>query len=328
MKIGIITDSIRQQPTGIGNYAKDITEKLIHYDNHNIYSYIDYQENSFNNKKLIKITNPFKLWKTYLWYNYIPLKSKEIYTDVLLNITGVPHYFTFKKKEILFVYDISWYLFPQYHRFSRVFYYKMLFQRNIKKAYKIVTISENTKKDLIKFFKVESNRILVIYPNVPKVNNPEKKPLIKLPQKYILYVGTLEPRKNVKSIIKAFSYVKNKDCSLLITGKNGWKYKDIYELIKKLNLDKKIVFTGYITDEEKKYLYKHAKLFIYPSLYEGFGIPPLEAMSYGCPVITSDVSSLPEVVGNAGVKVNPKNIKDMTLQIDRILNDSSFKKEL
>ena len=147
----------------------------------------------------------------------------------------------------------------------------------------------------------------------------------------LLYLGTLEPRKNITLIIEALYQLKLTPLfsyQLIIAGKKGWGYSKIFRLIKKLRLGKKVTFTDYVSDAEKKYLYKHADLFIYPSLYEGFGIPPLEAMAYGCPVITSNTSSLPEVVSDAGLMINPYNVKALVSAIKKVLNNKKRKKEM
>lgn len=330
MKLGIITDSIHSNLTGIGNYTKDLCISLNKYKNIDI-KYIDYEKNNFNKEKLIKINNPFPFLKTYLWHNYLPFRLNRMTFDYVLNTSGCPHIFPYKYKEILFIYDLSLFIVPKTHPYTRVLIYKLLFSKTVKNCHKIIVISQNTKLDLMKYYHVPENKITIIYPSFYGMKNKQQKPKIQIKKPYILYLGTLEPRKNINLIIKAFYQLKSTSLfpyQLIIAGKKGWGFKEIFDTVNKLKLEKDVIFTDYVSDAEKKYLYKHAELFIYPSLYEGFGIPPLEAMNYGCPVITSNISSLPEVVGNAGLMINPYNIKELVLAITKVLTNKKLKEEM
>lgn len=330
MKIGVITDSVHSNLTGIGNYTKNLCININKYKNIDI-KYIDYEENDFNKEKLIKINNPFSFLKTYLWHNYLPLRLNKTNFDYVLNTSGCPHIFPYKFKEILFIYDFSLFIAPETHPYSRVLIYKLLLSKTIKNCHKIVVISQNTKLDLIRYYHVPKNKITIIYPSFSRINIDEQKPKIQIKKPYILYLGTLEPRKNITLIIKALHQLKSTSSfhhQLIISGKKGWGFKDIFDTVHRLSLEKEVIFTGYVSDAEKKYLYLHADLFVYPSLYEGFGIPPLEAMNYGCPVITSNVSSLPEVIGDAGLMIDPHNVKALISAIKRVINNKKFRNEL
>lgn len=334
MKIGLITDSIRDQSTGIGYYAKDVITELMKMDKKNEYFFIDFLQTEFNSQKLIKLKNPFKYFKTYLWHNHIPFKAQKVDIDLILNFSACPHFFPFKQKEIFFVYDISWYLYPEYHPKSRVLFYKYFFKQCLKNSNKIVVDSLSTKNDLINYFNIPKEKMFVIYPPFKDTTKDIKTIPYIIDSPYILFIGTMEPRKNIGSIIKAYKRLKDaKDIKqkLVLCGKKGWMYDDIFKLIKALHLEASIIYLGYITNEEKKYLYKHADFFVFPSFYEGFGIPVLEAMSYGCPVITSNLSSLPEAVGAAGLQVSPDNLNELTNKMDLLIQDKKmrekFKKE-
>lgn len=330
MKLGIIIDSIRNEMTGIGNYTKNLCIGIQKYKNIDI-NYIDYEENNFNKEGLIKVNNPFPFFKTYLWYNYLPSQLNKLNFDYVLNTSGGPHILPYKYKEIFFVYDLTWLTVQEAHPYSRVLIFKVLFSKTIKSCYKIVVISQSTKLDLMKYYHVPENKITVIYPSFSKVDTRAHKPKIQIKKPYILYLGTLEPRKNIILIIRAFHQLKSMSLfpyQLIIAGKKGWGFKEIFDTIDKLGLEKDVIFTGYVSDAERKYLYKNAELFIYPSLYEGFGIPPLEAMNYGCPVITSNTSSLPEVVGDAGIMIDPYNEKALISAITKVINDKKLRKEM
>ncbi len=141
---------------------------------------------------------------------------------------------------------------------------------------------------------------------------------------YILFVGTLQPRKNIERLIEAFSKIKNqelgiKNLELVIIGKKGWLYEDILSAPKKFKIEDKVKFLDFVPDSDLSLFYQNAVCFVLPSLYEGFGLPVLEAMNFGCPVITSNVSSLPEVAGDAGILVNPGSVEEIAKSIEKIL---------
>jgi glycosyltransferase involved in cell wall biosynthesis len=139
-----------------------------------------------------------------------------------------------------------------------------------------------------------------------------------------LYVGTLEPRKNIEGLLEAFAILKSRGFShkLVIAGGKGWKYQNIFRTVSRLKLDGDVVFTGYVSDAEKNSLMRKAELFVYPSFYEGFGLPVLEAMALGTPVVTSDNSSFPEIVGDAGILVNPYDVNSIAGGMERALSSS------
>ncbi|MEI6690275.1 MAG: glycosyltransferase family 1 protein [bacterium] len=328
-KIGIISDSIRDQSTGIGYYAREVAKQIkINYPN---ILYIDYQRNSFNKLNLLLIPLFTRYFKTYSWAHLLPFNIRKTEVEYVINLTGIPHYLKYNQKEVFFVYDISWLLFWWTHPLSRVIFNLLFFRKTVTSCYKIAVISQNTKNDLIKYYHVPEDKIRIIYPNLPKPPSAEKKPSSDISNNYILYVGTIEPRKNINTLIKAYSllYLANKiQHKLVIAGKNGWKYQSTYKLVHQLGLDSQVIFTGYISNEEKKYLYTHADVFVYPSLYEGFGIPPLEAMYYRCPVITTNVSSMPEVVGNSCKKIDPDDVEGLSSEIYELITNRVYRNDV
>ena len=202
----------------------------------------------------------------------------------------------------------------------------------------IITISESAKADIIKHFNIDEKKIKIVTPGIDlqkysykysksELENIRKK--YNLPKNYILYLGTIEPRKNIERIVKAFKKYKkeiNDDLKLVIVGRKGWKYDNIMKLIESMGTD--IIITGYIDEEDKVPIYKLAQIFVFPSLYEGFGMPILEAMASKTPVITSNISSMPEVAGNAGMLVDPFNENEIFEAYKKILSDDELKKEM
>jgi glycosyltransferase involved in cell wall biosynthesis len=199
----------------------------------------------------------------------------------------------------------------------------------------IIAVSQATKKDIIEQLEIPSSRIHVIYEALPQETaqvanqlGEEKyekiKHKLKLNKPYLLFVGTREPRKNLKRLIKAWdSLAKTHD--LIIAGEEGWDETGKNKTTKEGDRVVKPRFLGKVSDQELVVLYSEADCFVYPSLYEGFGLPILEAFSFGTPVVTSNVSSMPEVAGNAAELVNPNNIEDIKKGIEKILNESEIK---
>jgi glycosyltransferase involved in cell wall biosynthesis len=146
---------------------------------------------------------------------------------------------------------------------------------------------------------------------------------------FILFVGTLQPRKNIARLIEAFAKIEEKkDLQLIIIGKKGWLYEEILETPSRLGIEEKVKFLHSISNEELNVFYKHALCYVLPSLYEGFGLPVLEAMNHGCPVITSNISSLPEAGGDAALYVDPESVDDIAKKMTRLINDENLRKEL
>lgn len=256
------------------------------------------------------------------------------------------HFFNFvapprvRGKVIITIYDMVYKVFPETMEKAN---YKKLdenLKRSCDAASAIVTISQNSKDEIIEYMGVEENRIHIIPPGVdtaryhPYINSVVLQSVMEkyhLPEKYFLYLGTIEPRKNVESIIKAFRIFNEKkghEHYLVIAGKKGWMYDEIFKLVEEYGLQDAVIFPGYVDEEDKPMVYAGATAFIFPSLYEGFGMPPLEAMACGVPVISSNSSSLPEVVGDAGVLTQPMDVESISLAMERLTEDYEYHNKL
>ena len=233
--------------------------------------------------------------------------------------TGIP--------SVVSVMDLSFLHYPQMFKKSDYYKLKNWTAFSVKKARKIITISNFTKGEIIKFYKIDPGRIIMAYPGVDRnIYRPSKTPSKK---DFILFVGTLQPRKNISGLLTAFSNLNQKDkLHLKIVGKKGWLYKDIFEMVKKKGLEKKVLFSDYASEKDLISYYQNALCLVLPSLYEGFGIPVIEAFACGCPVIAANSSSLPEIVGNAGLLVNALNPGAITRAIDRISADKGLSRAL
>ena len=204
---------------------------------------------------------------------------------------------------------------PQAHQIKQRLYLGLMQKYQLKGAGKIIAVSNATKKDLIKLG-INPSKIEVIYEGYDKklfVNDTQGCRL----RDYYLFVGTVQPRKNLERLIKAFSKLDSLK-QLVIAGRKGWLSDEIYRLPKKLGIEDRVKFLGYVPDEKLPALYSGAKAFLFPSLFEGFGLPIIEAQACGCPVLTSNVSSMPEVGGKGAILVNPYDIDDIVRGMERL----------
>ncbi len=339
MKIAIDTHSLNNEKwAGKEKYVNNLIRELTVIDKENQY-YLYLKEDitlklSCNfKKKIIKFSSI--LWHFIAVFDLLFLKP-----DVYLSPTSyiVPA-LKISTPTIVVIHDLVSFIMPNRHNKKAKILEKIFMKIACKRAKFIITVSENTKKDLINFFNIKSNKIFVI-PEAPDYNFRAiedgvgiNKVLTKynLSNNFILSVGTLEPRKNLVRLIEAYKNLVDMGLSkykLVIVGKKGWYYEEIFKKAKQLNIEKNIVFLGYVSDSDLNCLYNTAKCFIYPSLYEGFGLPVLEAMMCGCPVVASNNSSLPEVVGKAGILFDPCNTDDIREKLYKILTNDSLIKEM
>jgi glycosyltransferase involved in cell wall biosynthesis len=240
-----------------------------------------------------------------------------------------------KKGNIVTIHDLA---FKRYPRFLKKNFGQFLSflktKRDVNRANRIITVSRHTAKDAVEFFKVDENKTRVVYhgvdrgfrPDIPLASILEVKNKYHIStQRYILFVGTIEPRKNLARLVQAYDRLRkiHGEYTLVLAGGLGWHYQDVLELAQELG--DKVRITGYLPREDFFPLYAGAALFTYPSLYEGFGMPLLEAMSSGVPVVASRTSSIPEVVGDAGIFFDPFSVTEMAEAILRALEDDSLR---
>lgn len=343
MKLGILSWILDRQRTGIDNYLYNIILEMIEAGHSSDISLIHYKKTDDEIYKKINdvIIPSLPLKLTTHWGMSKAIKKAEI--DVFhlpshWHTQISPFFLNSSVKKVVTVHDII----------------PLFFQENLPPEYKywgptlklirnridcVITDSENTKNDCIEYLKIPEEKIEVIYLAADKrykymKNKNELRNELKLKYSiqdpFILYVGTVESRKNVSLLIKSFYKLKKQGINhkLVLIGVHGFGSAEIVELVKNLSMSKEVIFTGYVSDEDLVKFYNTADLFVYPSLYEGFGLTPLEAMACGCPVVSSNTSSLPEVVGNAGVLVDPHDSDALTSEIHSLLTNNDLKKEL
>ena len=320
-KIYINGRFLTQKTTGAQRFAQEIAKNIIrNYDN-----FIVVCPENIINHKLAKELNAQilkgfsgQLWEQITLRNY--LKSKG--SPILINLSFTAPFFY--KRNIIIILDLI-YRFKHWVSKPFHYYYSFLIPKLASRAIHIFTISEFSKKDIIKYLKIDKKKVDVIYcgtsdsfKKVYEKNNYGK---------YVLGVSTINKRKNFDGLIHGFLKSQLIDCKLLLVGSEDKKIYSNVEFTKYSNL-KNIIFTGYVSEEELVNLYSNAQIFVYPSLYEGFGLPPLEAMACGCPTAVSNVTSLPEVCGDASLYFNPNDYDSIKDAISKIYNDERIKNDL
>ena len=245
---------------------------------------------------------------------------------------------------VVTVYDLSFLLYPESFKCSKRFYLGLFTRLSARRARRIIAISESTRRDVVRLLGVSPEKVEVVYCGIDDAFRPlppqswrERGEVAAfrskrgLPERFILFVGTIEPRKNVGRLIEAYGRLRSASrggVRLVIGGAKGWFYEDVFARVEELGLEGEVMFPGYIPVSELPLWYNAAELFVYPSLYEGFGLPPLEAMACGTPVVTANTSSLPEVVGDAGLTVDPLDVEGLAEAMRRVLDNEALRQEM
>jgi glycosyltransferase involved in cell wall biosynthesis len=238
---------------------------------------------------------------------------------------------------VITIYDVSFALFPQFFRGFNQTYLRVGMRWSARQAQRLIAISDCTRRDVHRLYGVPLDRITVAYPGVDETlrrADPDRvqafRRLKNLPDKFLLCLGTLEPRKNLSMLVRAFAQLKREcaDAVLVLAGGIGWLADDILAAIEACGVQDSVLLPGYVADREKALWYAAATAFVYPSLYEGFGLPPLEAMACGTPVVTSNAASLPEVVGEAGLMLAPDDVPGWAAALQRVWMDAAYRAEL
>ncbi|KXB08104.1 hypothetical protein AKJ55_01440, partial [candidate division MSBL1 archaeon SCGC-AAA382M17] len=327
MKVGIDQKSLAN-PSGIGAYAREICK---HMDKNEVEIFKIPSSSQFRKNSANLMFDRIKTRFLEPILFTIEAKNKKLDLVHTLSETSI---FEIDKPLITTIHDLTKFFYPN----SKIpFLDQVAMKRKISLSDYFITPSSSTKKDLIRFFGLQREKIKVIplgvdreffnpknKENCPNMEYSTKKP-------YILFLGDLIPRKNLLSLIKAFSILKNRKVQLVIGGgeRCGGEYKSkLIALADNLNIKERIEFLGYVTKKRLPYLYSNAEVFVYPSLYEGFGIPLLEAMACGTPVITSSISSLPEVIGNAGMMIDPHDIEGLSEAIHKVIKSDTLQRKM
>jgi glycosyltransferase involved in cell wall biosynthesis len=256
----------------------------------------------------------------------------------LLHALGFVSPFGWRGKTVVTVYDLSFLRFPEVFNRSNRFYLGTFTPPSLRRADRVITISESTRQDVIDLCGVAPERVTPILLAADERFKPATPDAIAafrerhgLPKRYILYLGTLEPRKNVETLVKAYARLREQgsdDHILVLAGGKGWQYDSIFEQVRALGLTDSVRFPGFVPADEQALWYSSATVFAFPSRFEGFGLPLLEAMACGTPVVSSWASSLPEVVGDAGLLVDPSDVDGLSSALRQLMEDESQRQTL
>ena len=347
LRIGIDGRGIYKTIDGIGRYSLNLTRSLASIDQTN--QYIIFKNKEIR-EKIVDVPNFQEIEIDFRHLSmrsliYLPLLIKKYNLDVfhspffIAPLWGV-------KNLIVTVHDLMALTFPNFfggrgylQEKGAYWYHRIFVPLSIKKAKKIIAVSQSTKMDLINYLHIDSERISVIYEAVDdyfkKPHTADELGKFKknkgLPANYFLYTGNMKPYKNINLMISALAILKNKGVlkhKLLMAGRKDRFFPIVYKEVKDKNLSDDVVFLDYVSDEELPLLIKCADIFIFPSLYEGFGLPALEAMSLGVPTIVSNTSSLPEVVSDGAIIIDSHDPQDLAQAVVSLLKDEDLRKNL
>ncbi len=326
MKIGIDYTPAINQNAGIARYVSNLVENLLKIDNNNQYIRYNFFEKY-----------PPQPLKTFFFLlSYLNLSPDFLTKEVdIIHSTDFVLPASKKKKSVITIHDLIFLKFSQLYTSKNLLYMKRMAAFSANRADKIIADSESTKQDIIELLQIKEEKIKVVYPGIEERFKPANKQEIaltskkyNLPQNYILNIGTIEPRKNLNNLIDAYLNLDKEITDkyrLVIIGNKGWKYEDIFS---KLKTAKGIFVIENVEDKDLPAIYSQASVFVYPSLYEGFGLPIIEAMACTAPVTCSNTSSMPEAAGNAAILFDPDNVKEIAASIKKILSDEKLSAKL
>ena len=340
MRIGIDTRLSYHQPAGISRYTWHLLRAIAELNKDDEFVVFQHRKQP---ESLIQQAN-FQRRTLYapvhrgLEQFMLPLELMRYGLDLLHSTDFIPPLYS-AIPSVITVHDLAFLHWPNFLTKDSAAYYGQI-DRAVRHARHIIVPSQSTKQDLIGILGTPDTKVSIIY----EAPNPTFRPLpiettrkavtkqFGIPYSYIFFISTIEPRKNVNGLLTAFRHLLDKynvtDTGLVLAGSPGWLYDETMELVKKLNLEEKTFFLGRITDEDLHNLYVGARFHIHPAHYEGFGLPPLEAMACGTPTIVSNVSSLPEVVNDAALLVDPKDTEEIAVAMHRLLTDQDLYTEL
>ena len=351
MRIGIDARLFHEQ-TGIGRYTrslffqylsghKDADDQLVLFYDRPIDFSAFFPECSAHDHPNIELVIA-DCRRRILWTNWhLPPLLRQHRIDVYHGVCNFELPLRKMCRYVVTIHDLVPLFFPELVPKKHLLFFKLFMKRAARAADVIITDSEHSKQDICRHLRVPAEKVRVIYlgyaptPLPSNLNEARRRILNRLGirQPYLLFVGVIEPKKNLERLLEAFALLRRKHAAfqslqLVIAGGKGWFYEQVYRKVDALRLGEAVVFTGFAPDEDLPCLYSGAEAFVFPSIYEGFGLPALEAMAYGAPVITSRVSSLPEIVGNAGILVDPLDPASLCQGMETVLMNPSARAQM
>ncbi len=363
MKIGIDARFYGPIGKGLGRYTQEVVDNIIKITSTaegESFEYVIFLSpgnfDEFDSGRLgikkIKLDCPWYGWKEQILMPFYLWREK-------LDLIHFPHFnvpILTPGKFVVTIHDLILTHFPTVRATTRShflyylknFAYRLVIFSALRRAQKVITVSEFTKKDIVDKFGIKPEKIIVTYEGVAnlakgrdslfvsKLDSQEILAQYHIPQNFLLYVGNAYPHKNLEILLRVFGrlHAERHDLRLVLVGKPDYFYERVKETARALNLWQKeninspVIFPGYVPDAQLEILYAEARAYVFPSLYEGFGLPPLEAMAKGCPVLSSDRASLPEILGAAAAYFDPEDEEDMAAKIKEVLSDEKLRAEL
>jgi len=346
MRIGIDARLLERERTGIGRVLEGVLNCILSLDKNNEYFLFSFGNLKSYKEKGFKIIStgrnkliPLKIYSP-IWLNFVlPCYIRKNNIDLFLFPSSLIPIVNLKCKKVILLCDVFHKVNKSYHPFFYRKYLNLFLDFSVKESDLILTISENSKKDILNFYEVPEEKIKMVYLAAGEEFRPrsltseQKEYLIRkynLPSNFVLYIGIIDFRKNIDAIIKTADILVNKgkkDVHFVLIGRPTLKYKEIIKESQKIKKGR-IIFLDDIEKKDISLFYNLTDIFFFPSFYEGFGLPPLEAMQSGVPVVTSNTSSLPEVVGEGGLMRRPNDFQGFANDILRLSEDKDFYQEI
>ncbi len=340
MRVGIDARLIYHQPAGISRYTKHLIEELAQLDRETTYTVFQHRKHRepLANAPNFQRRTLFTPVHTRIEQPMLAAELSFHSLDILHSTDFIPPLFS-SIPPVITVHDLAFLRWPHFLTESHAAYYSQI-DRAVRHAQHIIVPSESTKNDVVGQLGASPEKISVIYEAAAPLYQPL--PMAKcraamqakygIPENYIFFVSTIEPRKNIGGLLDAFHHLQRHyniaDTGLVLAGKPGWLYEEVFRKVEELALDKSAFFVGRVADEDLRQLFVGARCHVHPAFYEGFGLSPLEAMACGTPTIVGNTSSMPEVVGDAGLIVDPSDWEEIAIAMHRLLTDDELHREL
>lgn len=330
---------------GLGRYTQELMTALLALDSEN--EYVAFYNRPSDARvdppldRLPHITTDLatKPWRmTALLSHFVRVPQDRMFPEIdLFHATDHLLPRLARVRSVFTLHDLVFRFYPHTHKALNRWFLTLMMPRFLKAADAVIAVSEHSKRDAIQIYGIDEAKITVIYEGVHarfRRESADSMAAVRhrygLPERYILSVGTIEPRKNLTSLLEAYHNLKKgrSESGLVIVGKKGWLYADFFRRLHELGLEDEVLFPGFVPDDDLPAFYSAADLFVFPSLYEGFGLPVLEALACGTPVVASNAASLPEVAGEAALLVDPSSVEALVRAMLDVLNSSELRDDL
>jgi len=339
MRVAIDARLVYYRQAGISQYTLRLLEQLAALDQEDDFTVLQSRKDPStlvdqpNFRKRSLWTPPHHRLEQLL----LPLELATTDLDVLHSPDFIPP-FRRNCKSVITVHDLNFLLYPDFLTPESASYYGQIDQA-VRRCDYIIAVSESTKRDIVQLTGAPENKITVVYEAAHPIYRPLQdrqmvervKERFAIQRDFILFVSTIEPRKNVPTLLRAYKQLLDNyraDVDLVLAGEKGWLFDKVFTLMQELNLQERVHFLGRVSAEDLLRLYNAAQVLVHPAFYEGFGLPPLEAMACGTPVVVSNTSALPEVVGDAALLVDPREVDEITVASWRLLSDQALRQQM